>query len=584
VPLEPIWIAAAGGLAAVLSVWVAGAVRRHRGAPRAGAAGDETETRAPADERGQRPEVSAGEREAAWSAAVGGRLLASALAATEAIRLRLVEAESLVAALDRERDDLRQAVADADAEVTRVRSQLDDAESRIAALETEIAAGERSEPTGEPTGRLDELEKEIAAMRDAVARHAAAERDIRHRLQVAQSAASAPTGDGPQSELDAALMRIEELQGALASTDDRAERALREQAAELAARLQSAQLEESRLSREVDSAHSEAARARAALEEARDESDRRIAAAAAEVARHTAKLAEMERAMRESDRDAGRLMVRDAEIADLEARLAALSAARDSELRRLNDKIGSMERLYVEVEARERRIESLEGEVKALAEARDDAVADLARSERELVALQGAHAEAIASLDRMAELETSLREARTRVAELERHDESGALRAEIDRLRVTLASERERTARMQRRLSLDVAEERPGSAAPTYAEWDRRLRERIDAAVEESTAPLRARIERLRSVVEEKERRIATLAAAEVPTGPDDLTRIRGIGPKIQEILHGLGIASFREIAELSDHDIARVGAALPVYGRRIHDDRWIEQARELTV
>jgi predicted flap endonuclease-1-like 5' DNA nuclease len=578
--LEPIWIAAAGGLAAVLSVWVAGAVRRHRGAPRAGAAGDETETRAPADERGQRPEVSAGEREAAWSAAVGGRLLASALAATEAIRLRLVEAESLVAALDRERDDLRQAVADADAEVTRVRSQLDDAESRIAALETEIAAGERSEPAG----RLDELEKEIAAMRDAVARHAAAERDIRHRLQVAQSAASAPTGDGPQSELDAALMRIEELQGALASTDDRAERALREQAAELAARLQSAQLEESRLSREVDSAHSEAARARAALEEARDEADRRIAAAAAEVARHTAKLAEMERAVRESDRDAGRLIVRDAEIADLEARLAALSAARDSELRRLNDKIGSMERLYVEVEARERRIESLEGEVKALAEARDDAVADLARSERELVALQGAHAEAIASLDRMAELETSLREARTRVAELERHDESGALGAEIDRLRVTLASERERTARMQRRLSLDVAEERPGSAAPTYAEWDRRLRERIDAAVEESTAPLRARIERLRSVVEEKERRIATLAAAEVPTGPDDLTRIRGIGPKIQEILHGLGIASFREIAELSDHDIARVGAALPVYGRRIHDDRWIEQARELTV
>ncbi|MDP2624060.1 MAG: hypothetical protein Q8Q29_09705 [Actinomycetota bacterium] len=579
-PLEPIWIAAAGGLAAVLSVWVAGAVRRHRGAPRAGAAGDETETRAPADERGQRPEVSAGEREAAWSAGVGGRLLASALAATEAIRLRLVEAESLVAALDRERDDLRQAVADADAEVTRVRSQLDDAESRIAALETEIAAGERSEPAG----RLDELEKEIAAMRDAVARHAAAERDIRHRLQVAQSAASAPTGDGPQSELDAALMRIEELQGALASTDDRAERALREQAAELAARLQSAQLEESRLSREVDSAHSEAARARAALEEARDEADRRIAAAAAEVARHTAKLAEMERAVRESDRDAGRLIVRDAEIADLEARLAALSAARDSELRRLNDKIGSMERLYVEVEARERRIESLEGEVKALAEARDDAVADLARSERELVALQGAHAEAIASLDRMAELEASLREARTRVAELERHDESGALRAEIDRLRVTLASERERTARMQRRLSLDVAEERPGSAAPTYAEWDRRLRERIDAAVEESTAPLRARIERLRSVVEEKERRIATLAAAEVPTGPDDLTRIRGIGPKIQEILHGLGIASFREIAELSDHDIARVGAALPVYGRRIHDDRWIEQARELTV
>ena len=580
-PLEPIWIAVAGGVVAVLAVWIAGAVRRHGEAPDA-AAGDETETLAPADQRGQRPEVSAGEREAAWSAAVGGRLLASALAATEALRLRLVEAESIVSTLDRQRDELRQAAADADAEVTRVRSQLDDAESRIAALETDLAAVERSEPAGIPTGRLEELEKQIGAMRDAVAVHAAAERDLRHRLEVAQSAASAPTDDGLHSALEAALMRIEELQGALETTDDRAEGALREQAGELAARLQSAQREESRLSREVDSARSEAARARAALEEARDEADRRIAAAAAEVGRHTARLAEMERAVKESDRDAGRLMVRDAEIVDLEARLAALSAARDSELRRLNDKIGSMERLYVEVEARERRIESLEGEVKALAEARDDAVADLARSERELVALQGAHAETVASLDRMAELEASLHEARTRVAELERHDESGALRAEIDRLRVTLASERERTARMQRRLSLDAADEHPASAAPTYAEWDRRLRERIDAAVEESTAPLRARIERLRSVVEEKERRIATLAAAEAPRGPDDLTRIRGIGPKIQEILHGMGIATFREIAELSDDDIERVGAALPVYGRRIRDDRWIEQAGEL--
>jgi predicted flap endonuclease-1-like 5' DNA nuclease/peptidoglycan hydrolase CwlO-like protein len=580
--LDPIWIAVAGGVVAVLAVWIAGAVRRHGEAPDA-AAGDEPETLAPADQRGQRPEVSAGEREAAWSAAVGGRLLASALAATEALRLRLVEAESLVSTLDRQRDELRQAAADADAEVTRVRSQLDDAESRIAALETDLAAVERSEPAGIPTGRLEELEKQIGAMRDAVAVHAAAERELRHRLEVAQSAASATTDDGLlQSALEAALMRIEELQGALETTDDRAEGALREQAGELAARLQSAQREESRLSREVDSARSEAARARAALEEARDEADRRIAAAAAEVGRHTARLAEMERAVKESDRDAGRLMVRDAEIVDLEARLAALSAARDSELRRLNDKIGSMERLYVEVEARERRIESLEGEVKALAEARDDAVADLARSERELVALQAAHAETVASLDRMAELEASLHEARTRVAELERHDESGALRAEIDRLRVTLTSERERTARMQRRLSLDAADEHPASAAPTYAEWDRRLRERIDAAVEESTAPLRARIERLRSVVEEKERRIATLAAAEAPRGPDDLTRIRGIGPKIQEILHGMGIATFREIAELSDDDIERVGAALPVYGRRIRDDRWIEQAGEL--
>jgi predicted flap endonuclease-1-like 5' DNA nuclease len=45
-----------------------------------------------------------------------------------------------------------------------------------------------------------------------------------------------------------------------------------------------------------------------------------------------------------------------------------------------------------------------------------------------------------------------------------------------------------------------------------------------------------------------------------------------------------MGIATFREIAELSDDDIERVGAALPVYGRRIRDDRWVEQAGDLAV
>jgi predicted flap endonuclease-1-like 5' DNA nuclease len=242
-----------------------------------------------------------------------------------------------------------------------------------------------------------------------------------------------------------------------------------------------------------------------------------------------------------------------------------------------------MERLYVEVEARERRIVQLEDEVKAIAEARDDAVSSLARAERDLIAVQGAHGEALATLDHLEELQAELTEARTRVVELERHDEAAALMGELERVKGTLATERERSARMQRRLSLEASEQPKIEAATrSYAEWDRLLRERMATAVDSATAPLLERIARLRVVVEEKELLITRFTSRPEKSGPDDLTLIRGIGPKIRDILHGMGITEFRRIAQFTDQDVELVGAALPVYGRRILDDRWIEQAREL--
>jgi predicted flap endonuclease-1-like 5' DNA nuclease len=136
---------------------------------------------------------------------------------------------------------------------------------------------------------------------------------------------------------------------------------------------------------------------------------------------------------------------------------------------------------------------------------------------------------------------------------------------------------------MQRRISLEAADQpKVEAVSRTYAEWDRLLRERVATAVESATAPLLERIARLRVVVEEKELLISRFTSPPERTGPDDLTLIRGIGPKIRDILHGMGITEFRRIAEFTDQDVELVGAALPVYGRRILDDRWIEQAREL--
>ena len=76
----------------------------------------------------------------------------------------------------------------------------------------------------------------------------------------------------------------------------------------------------------------------------------------------------------------------------------------------------------------------------------------------------------------------------------------------------------------------------------------------------------------------------ATPAAAETPAGDgDDLTRIKGLGPKIAALLRGLGITRFDQIASWSDADIARIDPQLGTFQGRISRDNWIEQARYLS-
>ena len=62
----------------------------------------------------------------------------------------------------------------------------------------------------------------------------------------------------------------------------------------------------------------------------------------------------------------------------------------------------------------------------------------------------------------------------------------------------------------------------------------------------------------------------------------DDLTRIKGLGPKLAALLRGLGIARFDQIAGWSEADVARIDAQLGAFEGRIARDNWIEQARYL--
>ena len=63
--------------------------------------------------------------------------------------------------------------------------------------------------------------------------------------------------------------------------------------------------------------------------------------------------------------------------------------------------------------------------------------------------------------------------------------------------------------------------------------------------------------------------------------GPDDLTRIKGVGPKLAGILHEIGVHHFDQIAAWTEEEVAYMDARLSFHGR-IGREGWIEQAARL--
>ena len=63
----------------------------------------------------------------------------------------------------------------------------------------------------------------------------------------------------------------------------------------------------------------------------------------------------------------------------------------------------------------------------------------------------------------------------------------------------------------------------------------------------------------------------------------DNLTRIKGLGPKIATLLRSLGVTRFDQIAAWSEADVARIDSQLGTFQGRIARDNWIDQARYLS-
>ena len=74
---------------------------------------------------------------------------------------------------------------------------------------------------------------------------------------------------------------------------------------------------------------------------------------------------------------------------------------------------------------------------------------------------------------------------------------------------------------------------------------------------------------------------IVAEAEAAVPAG-DDLSRIKGLGPKLQALLPTLGLSTFAQIAALSEADLVDLDGKLGAFAGRPAKDNWVEQAKFL--
>ncbi|MCP1335921.1 helix-hairpin-helix domain-containing protein [Futiania mangrovi] len=72
------------------------------------------------------------------------------------------------------------------------------------------------------------------------------------------------------------------------------------------------------------------------------------------------------------------------------------------------------------------------------------------------------------------------------------------------------------------------------------------------------------------------------IPAADADAAPDDLTRIKGVGPKLAGLLNELGVFTFAQVAAWTQADIDRVDERLGSFKGRIRRDDWVAQAKTL--
>ena len=135
------------------------------------------------------------------------------------------------------------------------------------------------------------------------------------------------------------------------------------------------------------------------------------------------------------------------------------------------------------------------------------------------------------------------------------------------------------------RQAAQLAVPQAAESSDEYIEIDEESQVPVAAAV--AAAPVEADAAQEAAAEEATTEAPAEEATTEAPTAEasteagDDLTQLNGVGPVIAGKLNGLGITSFKQVAEMTADDVARIDAELNFKGRIERED-WINQAKAL--
>jgi predicted flap endonuclease-1-like 5' DNA nuclease len=269
-------------------------------------------------------------------------------------------------------------------------------------------------------------------------------------------------------------------------------------------------------------------------------------------------------------------------IGDLEAELAAAGGSDEAFIEM------KAQRDAARADAKQREAEV--GELKKRVGRAETTVAELqnrlSAAERAAVAVAGLRADLERTkagreelANRVESLESDLVDANAagqalsaRTAALESDLAAGA--NEIDRLEAELeAARREASQVPVLRAEVDESSARCAALEEELAASEERA-DRLSAELAAIPKPAPTREEAVARMTEVAER-----TSGGSPAPDDDLKRIHGIGPKLEQTLKGLGITSFRQIANFTADDITIVTAALKAFKGRIERDDWMASA-----
>ena len=281
---------------------------------------------------------------------------------------------------------------------------------------------------------------------------------------------------------------------------------------------------------------------------------------------------ELEEARRELE--AERVRVAELEVVAAESRAAVANL--ELELAGISERDLEIERLTREAETGAELEERLKSHVEALADAEARAEQLQAELQEAADAAERTAGERVA-LDKMAE---ELAAARARVADADRLEselvscalERDSLSAELDRLQTELRETQTRQAAATA-VAVAVAAESAAEETPETLPHEAGPPPAAEpaASVEPPT-----REEALARMSE-----VAARTAGDGPVADDDLKKVHGIGPKLEQTLKDLGITSFKQIANFRAEDVALVTAALDAFKGRIERDDWMGSAAE---